>query len=156
MTMRLADLVAGLDARVEGPGGVGRADRASDSRAIRPGMLFAALRGAQADGHAFAGPALEQGASALLVEEWSGARPPHAAIVRVPDTRRALADVSARFFGQPAQSLLLAGVTGTNGKTSTVRMLESILLASGRSAGSLGTVDPDAAELADGAQNIGR
>jgi UDP-N-acetylmuramoyl-L-alanyl-D-glutamate--2,6-diaminopimelate ligase len=140
MTMRLADLVAGLDARVEGPADVPIAELGYDSRAIRPGMLFAALRGAQNDGHRFLAQALENGASALLVEEWSGARPGHVAVARVADTRRALADVSAGFFGQPAQSLLLAGVTGTNGKTSTVRMLESILLASGRSAGSLGTI----------------
>jgi len=140
MSHTLAELVAGLGAQIEGPSSVGVSDVTYDSRAVRPGALFVALRGAQTDGHRFVPQAIEAGASALLVEEMPASRPAHVAIARVPDARAALADVAARFFGSPARKLTLVGVTGTNGKTSTVRMIESILLAAGRPAGSLGTI----------------
>jgi UDP-N-acetylmuramoyl-L-alanyl-D-glutamate--2,6-diaminopimelate ligase len=140
MDPTLAELVAGLDSIVEGPAQARIHDVTYDSRAVRPGALFVALRGARTDGHRFLAQAIESGASALLVEEPPASRPARVAVVRVPDTRSALADVASRFFAFPARGLTLVGVTGTNGKTSTVRMLESILLASGRSAGSLGTI----------------
>ncbi len=140
MTETLAGLVDGLDAIIDGPARAPVSDVTYDSRTVRPGALFVALRGAQSDGHRFIPQAIEAGANALLVEESPGDRPPHVAIARVPDTRAALASVAARFFAFPARDLTLIGVTGTNGKTSTVRMIESILLASGRPAGSLGTI----------------
>ncbi len=140
MSQSLAELVADLGAVVEGPAHAPVRDVCYDSRAVRPGSLFVALRGARTDGHRFVAQAVEAGASALLVEEAPSNRPAHVAVARVPDSRRALADVAARFFGHPARRLTLIGVTGTNGKTSTVRMIESILLASGRRAGSLGTI----------------
>ena len=140
MTATLAELVADLDARVLGPGDVRVDDLAYDSRQVRPGALFAALRGAQTDGHRFIGDALAAGASALLVEEAPAARPPAVGVAVVRDARSALADVAARFFGHPARSLVLVGVTGTKGKTSTVRLCESVLRAGGKRAGSLGTI----------------
>jgi UDP-N-acetylmuramoyl-L-alanyl-D-glutamate--2,6-diaminopimelate ligase len=140
MSHTLAELVADLDAVVEGPARTPVQDIQYDSRAVRAGTLFVALRGAQTDGHRFIPQAIAAGASALLVEEAPSARPPAIAVARVPDARAALADVAVRFFGAPARSLTLIGVTGTNGKTSTVRMLEAILLASGQAAGSLGTI----------------
>jgi len=140
MSQTVAELITGLDAVVDGPAGTRVSDVTYDSRAVRPGALFVALRGARTDGHRFLAQAIEAGASALLVEEVPASRPAHVAVVRVPDARVALADVAARFFAFPARSLTLIGVTGTNGKTSTVRMLESILLAAGRPAGSLGTI----------------
>ncbi len=140
MSASVAELFEGLDARVDGPARNPVGDLTYDSRAVRPGALFAALRGAKTDGHRFLAQAIEQGASALLVEEPPAARPAQVAVVRVADTRAALADVAARFFGHPGRALTLVGVTGTNGKTSTVRMIESILTAAGRSTGSLSTV----------------
>ncbi|MEE9607648.1 MAG: UDP-N-acetylmuramoyl-L-alanyl-D-glutamate--2,6-diaminopimelate ligase [Myxococcota bacterium] len=113
-----------------------------DSRAVAPGDLFFALRGAQADGHEYLEQALELGAAALVVEEIPPAldlrgRP----AVLVPDSRRALAPISTRFFGDPSSGLTLIGVTGTNGKTSTTYLLESILAGAGRSVGLIGTVE---------------
>ncbi|HTO06199.1 MAG TPA: UDP-N-acetylmuramoyl-L-alanyl-D-glutamate--2,6-diaminopimelate ligase [Myxococcota bacterium] len=140
MTASLRELVADLDARVAGAADVRVLDVANDSRRVRPGSLFVALRGAQTDGHRFVGEALAAGASALLVEESPAALPAGVGVAVVPDSRRALADVAARFFGHPARSLLLVGVTGTKGKTSTVRLCESVLRAGGRRAGSLGTI----------------
>jgi UDP-N-acetylmuramoyl-L-alanyl-D-glutamate--2,6-diaminopimelate ligase len=110
-----------------------------DSRAVAPGDLFVALRGAQADGHDYLAQAAALGAVALLVESApEGALPP---AVVVADTRRALAPIAVRFFGDPASELTLIGVTGTNGKTSTTFLTESILSAAGRPTGLIGTVE---------------
>jgi UDP-N-acetylmuramoyl-L-alanyl-D-glutamate--2,6-diaminopimelate ligase len=113
-----------------------------DSRQVSPGDLFVALRGANSDGHAFLDRAIALGAAALLVEEMPppeirGAVP----TVRVPDSRRALAPISARFFGNPAGELTLVGVTGTNGKTSTTYLVESILHQASWRTGLIGTVE---------------
>jgi UDP-N-acetylmuramoyl-L-alanyl-D-glutamate--2,6-diaminopimelate ligase len=140
VTATLAELVADLPARIEGPAGVQVSDVSYDSRDVRPGTLFAALRGAQTDGHRFVSAALAAGASALLVEQLPESLPAHVGVAIVPDSRAALADVAARFFGFPARALLLVGVTGTKGKTSTVRLCESVLQAAGKRAGSIGTI----------------
>jgi UDP-N-acetylmuramoyl-L-alanyl-D-glutamate--2,6-diaminopimelate ligase len=113
-----------------------------DSRQISPGDLFVALRGATSDGHDYLDRAVALGAAALLVEEMPDAeRTFDLPIVRVPDSRRALAPISARFFGQPASELSLIGVTGTNGKTSTTYLVESILSQAGWRCGLIGTVE---------------
>ncbi len=113
-----------------------------DSREVSPGDLFVALRGELADAHAWLADAAKAGAVALLVERapdaGTGGLPP---LVVVPDTRRALAPIAARFFGDPSRELQLIGVTGTNGKTSTTWLVESILRAAGRSVGLIGTVE---------------
>jgi UDP-N-acetylmuramoyl-L-alanyl-D-glutamate--2,6-diaminopimelate ligase len=113
-----------------------------DSRLVCPGDLFVALRGANSDGHDFLERAVDLGAAALLVEEFPDAagatdRP----MVRVEDCRRALAPIAARFFGDPASELSLIGVTGTNGKTSTTYLVESILTQAGWRSGLIGTVE---------------
>ncbi len=112
-----------------------------DSRAVAPGDLFVALRGANADGHVFLAQAAKLGAAALLLElapASAAGLPPFAL---VPDSRRALAPIAAHFFGHPARELTLIGVTGTNGKTSTTFLIESILRAAGQSCGVIGTVE---------------
>ncbi len=111
-----------------------------DSRAVAPGDLFVALRGSNVDGHAFLAEAAAFGAVALLVEEEPAAAGLPPAVV-VPDTRRALAPIALRFFGDPARELKLIGVTGTNGKTSTTFLSESILAAAGKRTGLIGTVE---------------
>jgi len=127
---------------------------AYDSRAVAPGDAFFALPGASADGHDFLKPALELGAAAVFVE-----RVPEdlelgaATAVVVPDTRRALAPVSAHFFGEPSRELALVGVTGTNGKTSTTYLAESILGAAGRAVGLVGTVEIRYADVRQRAVN---
>ncbi len=136
----LGDLVRGLDARVIGDAGVPVLDVAYDSREVAEGSLFVALRGAKTDGHRFLAEAAEAGASALLVEDLPSPAPEGVAIAIVPDTRRALAAASAALLDHPGRAMRLIGVTGTNGKTSTVRMLESIATAAGFSAGSIGTI----------------
>jgi len=116
-----------------------------DSRRVAPGDLFVALRGAISDGHDYLDQAIELGAGALLVEEGpksggSGSHP-FPPVLTVPDTRRALAPLAAHFYGHPSAELQLVGVTGTNGKTSTTYLVESIWQAAGRATGLIGTVE---------------
>jgi UDP-N-acetylmuramoyl-L-alanyl-D-glutamate--2,6-diaminopimelate ligase len=141
--MRLSALVASLSPAPAG-GGEDPIVRGLcyDSRVVAPGDLFVALRGSAVDGHAFLGQALALGAVAVVVEEIPKGldlrgRP---AIV-VADSRRALAVLATRFYGEPSAELALIGVTGTNGKTSTTYLIESILSRAGRRVGLIGTVE---------------
>jgi UDP-N-acetylmuramoyl-L-alanyl-D-glutamate--2,6-diaminopimelate ligase len=111
-----------------------------DSRAVAPGDLFVALRGASADGHAYVGQALALGAVAVLCEV-APANAGDAAVAVVRDARRALAPIASAFFGMPSAELALIGITGTNGKTSTTFLTESILRAAGERTGLIGTVE---------------
>jgi UDP-N-acetylmuramoyl-L-alanyl-D-glutamate--2,6-diaminopimelate ligase len=115
---------------------------AYDSRAIAPGDVFFALRGSNVDGHDYLEQALDLGAAVLCVEELPKDFDLRGrTAVLVPDTRRAMAPAATAFFGAPANDLLMLGVTGTNGKTSTTYLCESILCQAGRRVGLLGTVE---------------
>ncbi len=111
----------------------------SDSRQVRPGDLFVAVRGEKQDGLAFTADAAARGAVAVVSDRPA---PEDATVpwVRVESPRRALALWSARLHGNPAEKLVLAGVTGTNGKTSTAALLEAILARHFGKAGFLGTI----------------
>ncbi len=113
-----------------------------DSRAVAPGDLFVALRGSAADGHGYLAQAFALGAVAVVVEEIpAGLELPGRPAIVVADTRRALAALATRFYGEPSAELALIGVTGTNGKTSTTYLIESILGRTGRRVGLIGTVE---------------
>jgi len=106
---------------------------------VRPGDVFFCIPGFNHDGHAFAGDALARGAAAVVSQrpiEVGGQ--PHAVVA---DTRRALALAAARYYGNPSEELDVVGVTGTNGKTTTTYLLDSILRADGRTTGLIGTVE---------------
>jgi UDP-N-acetylmuramoyl-L-alanyl-D-glutamate--2,6-diaminopimelate ligase len=144
--MRLSQLLDALPPGLRGPARESDDDPVIrgltyDSRAVAAGDLFFAVRGANADGHDYLAQALDLGASALVVEripERLDLRGRPAVVVR--DTRRALAPIATRFYGSPSEELTLVGVTGTNGKTSTTYLLESILECAGWSVGVIGTV----------------
>jgi UDP-N-acetylmuramoyl-L-alanyl-D-glutamate--2,6-diaminopimelate ligase len=140
MSVRFDDLLGGLEAELRGDPATPVTDVVAHSRQITPGALFVALRGTRTDGHRFTHEAAEAGAGALLVEEVPEPLEPPLACARVHNTRAALPLVAARFHGHPARGLTLIGVTGTNGKTSTVRMIESIFEADEHPAGSLTTI----------------
>jgi UDP-N-acetylmuramoyl-L-alanyl-D-glutamate--2,6-diaminopimelate ligase len=110
---------------------------AYSSRSVGPGTLFFCVPGFKADGHDFARDAVDRGAVALVVERPLGLGIPE---VRVGDARAAMAEVAARFYGDPTRELKVVGVTGTNGKTTTAFLIRSILEATGMPAGLLGTV----------------
>jgi UDP-N-acetylmuramoyl-L-alanyl-D-glutamate--2,6-diaminopimelate ligase len=141
--VELSTLVASLsEARVAGPLDRPISALADDSRRVTPGSLFVALRGGHHDGHAFIAAALEAGASAVVVDRDVEADlvPAGVTVVRVPDARRALSRLAAEFYGRPSESLRVAAVTGTNGKTTTTHLLQAILDAAGIPCGRIGTL----------------
>ncbi|MCL2616845.1 MAG: UDP-N-acetylmuramoyl-L-alanyl-D-glutamate--2,6-diaminopimelate ligase [Defluviitaleaceae bacterium] len=127
------EIVQGTDCHVT--------DLVIDSRQVREGSLFFCIQGLQVDGHNFAEKAAAAGAAAVVVERDLPSLPPSVAVVKVASTRRAMAYIAANFYGNPAQELTLIGVTGTNGKTSSVYFVERILEAWGVPCGIITTVD---------------
>ena len=114
---------------------------ACDSRKVERGFVFFALRGAKEDGHRFVGDALERGAIAVASENAAPADlSPNVAWIRVAESRKALAIGAANFFGHAAQTLQLIAVTGTNGKTTTTSLIDSVLRASRAKTGLFGTI----------------
>jgi len=137
--MEIDQLIAALaPSEVLGRARVEIADLAYDARAVGPGSLFFCVPGTRADGHDFAAEALANGAVALVVE-----RPLELVAVQlvVPSARAAMAVAADEFFGRPTEELQVAGVTGTNGKTTTAFLLYAILAAAGRRPGLLGTIE---------------
>src|SRR6059036_1223232 len=111
---------------------------AYDSRRVQRNTLFVALRGEKADGHQFIGQAISKGASVIVAEREE--KDPRITCLVVEDTRTALADFSAAFYGHPARKLKMAAVTGTNGKTTTTFLIRHICENSGLRCGLIGTV----------------
>jgi len=112
-----------------------------DSRKMRKNFLFVAIRGFQQDGHEFISQAIKKGAKAIIVERDTPI--PHLDVVsiKVPSSRLALAKVSNCFYRFPSQKIKVIGITGTNGKTTTAYMLESILNAAKFKVGKISTID---------------
>jgi UDP-N-acetylmuramoyl-L-alanyl-D-glutamate--2,6-diaminopimelate ligase len=113
---------------------------AYSSKSVRPGFLFAALKGEKADGLDFIAEAERNGAAAVL-SEWPKPGPAATAWIQVPDGREALALAAANFYGHPSLRLKMVGVTGTKGKTTVTYLLESIVRASGGRPGIIGTIE---------------
>jgi UDP-N-acetylmuramoyl-L-alanyl-D-glutamate--2,6-diaminopimelate ligase len=134
----LADVAdAVTDVAVRGDTSTPVSEAAYDSRDAGAGSLFFCVPGSSWDGHAFAEAAAREGAAALVVERWLDEIPlPQ---VRVRSVRGAMGPMSAVVFGSPAEAITMLGITGTNGKTTTTYLLESILVASGVRTGVIGT-----------------
>lgn len=140
--MRLSELMAALPAAPAG-GAVDDVEIAavvSDSRQVVPGALFVAIRGQTADGHAFAHQAVDGGAAALVVDDPAFATDAEVPVLRVPDSRQALAWLCAAWYGFPARRLKMIGVTGTDGKTTTCHLIHAILRAARVRAGLMTSV----------------
>lgn len=140
---------AGADATVHGHGDVRVVDAHHASGEVTPGSLFCCVPGRNVDGHDFAQAALDAGATALLVERPLGLGVPE---LVVPSVRDALGPVAAAVHGDPSGSLVCVGITGTNGKTSTVAILDAILTAAGHEVLTIGTLTgtrttPEATDL---------
>jgi UDP-N-acetylmuramoyl-L-alanyl-D-glutamate--2,6-diaminopimelate ligase len=112
-----------------------------DSRRVRPGWLFVATRGESTDGNRYVDAAIAQGAVAVVTDSAEEPRRDGIPWTVVPRGRRALAQLSANFYGQPATHLKLIGITGTNGKTTTSFLCESILRYSGNKTALIGTIE---------------
>jgi UDP-N-acetylmuramoyl-L-alanyl-D-glutamate--2,6-diaminopimelate ligase len=141
--MDLADVLEGIEGiRVSGPMDTHVLSIACDSRKVTPGALFFALPGEKVDGNRFVSDAIERGAVAIASSQARPAelRPGATWIELMPGKeRRALARAAANFYGHPANALKLTGVTGTNGKTTTAFLVDSILQAAGFTSGLIGT-----------------
>jgi UDP-N-acetylmuramoyl-L-alanyl-D-glutamate--2,6-diaminopimelate ligase len=143
--VRLRDLVSAVEgARIVGGtnADVPLSGLTYDSRQVAPGLLFIAVPGDRHDGHGFIPLVVGAGAAAVVVQadrarEFENLPVP---LLVVPDSRRAMAPLACRFYDNPTRRLYLAGVTGTNGKTTTVRMIDSIARAAGDTTGTIGTL----------------
>lgn len=139
--MKLADLLKKLKYTcVKGTADVDITTVAYDSRRVERGSLFICIKGAVADGHRFAEAAVNKGASALVVED-DVTVPENVTVIRVEDSRYALACISAEYFGNPADKLKVIGITGTKGKTTTTYLVKSILDSAGHKCGLVGTIE---------------
>jgi UDP-N-acetylmuramoyl-L-alanyl-D-glutamate--2,6-diaminopimelate ligase len=137
--MQLKTLLAAVPVReIIGPVDRAVESIAYDSRRVQRNGLFVALRGEKSDGHDFIGTAIEKGATVIVAER--AEKHSRATCVVVENTRSAMADLAARFYDFPARKLKLAGVTGTNGKTTTTFLIKHICEKAGTRCGLLGTV----------------
>lgn len=112
----------------------------NDSRKVTEGSVFVCISGAVSDGHQYIEEVGKKGAAAVIVEKDVEA-PKHMTVIRVEDTRYALALASAAYFGYPAEQLKVIGITGTKGKTTTTYMVKSILEEVGHKVGLIGTIE---------------
>ena len=112
---------------------------AYDSRRVEPGFLFVAIKGFKTDGHLYIKDAVSRGAAAVVLQH-NLPVPRGTLKLLAPDTRRLLPLLSARFFGDPARKMKMVGVTGTNGKTTTTNLIETIYRAHGVKTGLIGTI----------------
>lgn len=113
-----------------------------DSRKVTQGSLFICISGANVDGHDFAAQVVETGARVLIVQkEVELPEQAEVTLIRVADTRYAMAFISAAYFGYPAKKLKVIGITGTKGKTTTTYLVKNILEQAGRKVGLIGTIE---------------
>ncbi len=151
--MDLHQLVEGLPIeRVHAPAGVRVGDLTEDSRTVLPGSLFIARPGLTSDGRAYIRQAIAEGATAILTDPATARAldAPGVALLAEDDLPLATALIAERFFGNPSRTLRLAGVTGTNGKTTVVHLAHGILNAASHRCGLIGTVTiDDGREIAD-------
>ena len=111
-----------------------------DSRRVTPGSLFVAVRGAHVDGHAYIADAIARGAAAVVIEARAEIGTLAVPAILVHDSLQALSPISAAFYGDPSHALAVIGITGTNGKTTSTRMLAAICAAANIPCGVIGTV----------------
>lgn len=139
--MKLTQLLERLKYEVvKGKDDIEISDLINDSRKVGPGSVFVCISGAVSDGHAYVEEVAGKGASAVIVEKDVEA-PEGLTVIRVSDTRYALALMSAAYFGYPAEKLKVIGITGTKGKTTTTYMVKSILEGVGHKVGLIGTIE---------------
>jgi UDP-N-acetylmuramoyl-L-alanyl-D-glutamate--2,6-diaminopimelate ligase len=168
--MRLGDVAAALpDARILGDPEVEVTHVTHDNRKVHAGDLFVAIPGAHVHGAVFAGDAVTRGAAAVAADRELPLHP-HVAQLIVPDTRKVLGSIASAVLDHPTEKMRVVGVTGTDGKTTTSRLVAAVLQAAGRKAGWLTTVDmalgseirpnpfgrttPEASDLQDALQQL--
>src|SRR5690349_8109302 len=112
-----------------------------DSRAIKPGAVFIAVKGAAADGHQFIDKAIENGATVIVAEKLPATQKEEVVYVQVENGAIAAALMANNFFGRPSEKVKLVGVTGTNGKTTIATLLYKLFTSLGYTCGLISTVE---------------
>ena len=139
--MRLSELLINVKPLcIEGNADVEITGVDIDSRRVKPGHLFVAIKGTQTDGHAYIGKAVELGAAAILCEDVPLEKPANVTFVKVKSTESSVGRVATLFYGDPSRKLKLVGVTGTNGKTTIATLLYNMFRKFGYKCGLLSTV----------------
>ncbi len=139
--MKLKKLLERLEYEVlKGSDEIEIVELVNDSRKAKEGSVFVCISGAVVDGHDFIPQVVEQGATAIIVEKEVEV-PEHVTVIKVADTRYALALTSAAYFGYPADEMKIIGITGTKGKTTTTYMIKTILEQVGYKVGLIGTIE---------------
>ncbi|MBN1288057.1 MAG: UDP-N-acetylmuramoyl-L-alanyl-D-glutamate--2,6-diaminopimelate ligase, partial [Actinobacteria bacterium] len=114
---------------------------AYDSREIKPGQAFFCIKGLVTDGHLYIKDAVKKGADVIFLEREPDEEIEDVVLIKVPDTRYTLARCSSKFYGDPSKKLILVGITGTNGKTTTTYLVRSIFNKAGYKTGMIGTIE---------------
>ena len=139
--MKLSELLRNVEVTtLKGSAEVGITAVDIDSRQVKEGHLFVAIKGTQTDGHQYISKAVDQGAAAILCEEMPAERKAGVSYVQVPSTETAIGPVATTFYGNPTSKLILVGVTGTNGKTTIATLLYNMFRKLGYKCGLLSTV----------------
>ena len=139
--MKLTKLLERLDYKVvAGSDNIEITELVNDSRKVVPGSVFVCISGAVSDGHQYVKDVAEKGAAAVIVEK-DVEVPEGLTVIKVEDTRYALALMSAAYFGYPAEKLKTIGITGTKGKTTTTYMIRAVLEHAGQKTGLIGTIE---------------
>lgn len=125
---------------VQGSLDVQISDVVYDSRKVKKDSLFICIKGAKRDGHSFVEEVVQKGATVLIVQD-DVSVPDHVTVIKVENSRYAMACISAAYFGYPAEEMKIIGITGTKGKTTTTYMIKSILENAGRKVGLIGTIE---------------
>lgn len=139
--MRLTELLKNLEYKCE-QGSLDTDVRSVvfDSRKVEKDSLFICIKGAVSDGHKYAQEVVEKGTSVLVVQD-DVTVPEQVTVIKVPDSRYAMACISAAWFGHPAEKMKVIGITGTKGKTTTTYLVKSILENAGHKVGLIGTIE---------------
>lgn len=124
----------------KGPTDISVADISFDSRLVRKGSLFVAVKGTQVDGHRFINKAIEKGASIIVCEHFPESTDDKTTYIKVSNSASVLGNIASNFYDKPSENLQLVGVTGTNGKTTTVTMLYQLFTILGYKTGLLSTI----------------
>jgi len=138
--MKLKDIIKGVEAEVIGARDVDVKDIQFDSRKVGAGTMFVAQRGTKVDGHSYIAGAVEKGAVAVVCEELPERLSEGVAYVKVKDSSEALGFMAANWYGHPSEQLKLVGITGTNGKTTTVTLLHRMFRQLGYHVGLVSTI----------------
>ncbi|MDE5830552.1 MAG: hypothetical protein K2H53_02480 [Clostridia bacterium] len=138
--MELKKILQGIDdIKAKGDLDLDIKDLTNDSRKVKKGSMFIAIKGFETDGHKFIKDVIKEKPSAIMVQEGADLKDlkgvDDMAIIVVPDTRKALAVVSSNFYDNPSEKLKLIGVTGTKGKTTTTYMIKEMLEKQGKKVG---------------------